>query len=148
MEAEVKIQELRLDNLLKRGDDIVVVSAIFRSHFNCDNYENGIDYGNNHQNNYQPIPLTEEWLLKLGFEHTKTDAPMWINSFCINIPARWGNRLVIEAKVEDSEYGGIEAYLILTHARALRVEKKYRYVHEVQNLYYALTQTELQLAAK
>jgi hypothetical protein len=75
-----------------------------------------------------------------------TGPPIWIDSFSIEIPADWGNRLMIEAKRE--ELGkGIEAYLILTHARALRVQRKYQYVHQIQNLYFLLTGSELQISS-
>lgn len=61
------LKELRIRNLLMYGDKLVEVSAIFRSHFNCESMD-GISYGNSIQSNFKPIPLTEEWLLKFGFE--------------------------------------------------------------------------------
>lgn len=92
----------------------------------------------------KPIQLTEEWLLRFGFTHTLLNDDFKIDSWCIRIPCDWGNQLIIEAKVEEIDKG-IEAYLIATHARALRVQRKYQYAHQLQNLYFVLTGEELTL---
>jgi hypothetical protein len=56
----MKTQDLRIDNYLEFKGKIVQVDWI-------DKYDN---IGHNHNSNplkmYNPIPLTEEWLLKLG----------------------------------------------------------------------------------
>jgi hypothetical protein len=68
----------------------------------------------------QPIPLTEEWLLKFGFTHENT----------IGGWSKWSNKkmklLDMKFYFESSEY-------------FIRVE----YVHQLQNLYFALTGEEL-----
>ena len=64
--------ELRIGNKLyiPSLDTEVNVSAIFFTYFMCrDNNE--IVFGESLTQNYQPIPLTEEWLLKFGFEKHK-----------------------------------------------------------------------------
>lgn len=116
----MEAQELRIGNLLKRGYDIVEVSAIFRSHFNCTNKQTGVDYGNNHQSNYIPIPLTPEWLERFGFTNPNID---WIyEKYPIKVNV--GNRNEVSV-----------------HHKACRCE----YIHQLQNLYFALTGTELTL---
>jgi hypothetical protein len=72
----------------------------------------------------QPIPLTEEWLLKFGFDgYDKA-----INDNLITIKGEtaliWG------------ELGS-------TYSHAFHAPCKY--VHQLQNLYYALTGTELEI---
>ena len=69
-----------------------------------------------------PIPLTEEWLLKFGFEKTTNEyydknngLVIWIDGQFINI--EWKDRFLIS----------------------------YTYVHQLQNLYFALTNTELEI---
>ena len=120
MKAEVTINELRLNNLLKRGEDVVIVSAIFRSHFNCVNQESGIDYGNNHQNNYQPIPLTEEWLLKFGFQD---------------------RFLLCDNHKIDYEITERSEIIFWLNENGINLE----FVHQLQNLYFALTGEELKI---
>lgn len=72
--------------------------------------------------NYNPIPLTEEWLLKLGFE---TDHIEWWNGIiCLGI-------------FKD----GI--YYLPTDQISFRIGKEIEYVHQLQNLYFALTGEEL-----
>ena len=67
----------------------------------------------------KPIPLTEEWLLKFGFE-TK-DKVFWdVGNF----------------RVGQDRWGGYD-YV------SRRVDIDLKYVHQLQNLYFALTGEEL-----
>jgi hypothetical protein len=89
---------------------------------------------------YEPIPLTEEWLLKLGFEKDG------FNAF---------NKSIALHKRQYKVLCFSGDYLFLREANTdLRHEdslctlwnkdiKKQFYVHELQNLYYALTGKEL-----
>jgi hypothetical protein len=71
-------------------------------------------------NNTEPIPLTEEWLLKLGFKNEHNPIYFSIDGF------------YIEYKNDEftTEVGEC-SYLVL------------EYVHQLQNLYFALTGEEL-----
>ena len=81
--------------------------------------------------NYKPIPLTEEWLLKFGFIHAHTcwyekgllDTECWFLTF--NITS--GGKVTLSTDREEHFLRTIE------------------YVHQLQNLYFALTQKELQI---
>lgn len=64
---------------------------------------------------YEPIPITEEWLLKLGFDKDG-QAP---------------GRLIL-----DCEFGNVEIWLNGSNQLC-------EYVHQLQNLYFALTGKEL-----
>lgn len=67
------------------------------------------------------IPLTEEWLKKFGFVRLKNwqDSWMWLVNFGINFHAgSW-------------------------HWNDMSKSKKIEYVHQLQNLYFALTGEEL-----
>lgn len=67
----------------------------------------------------EPIPLTEEWLLRLGAEAIETPH---------DIQYRIKDRLFVLRGFVFCDYGsGV----------------KILYVHQLQNLYFALTQTEL-----
>lgn len=83
---------------------------------------NTIDYKDlEYISQYRPIPLTEEWLLKFGFE--KVWHEFFLNGFCI-------------FKDSDNFYyslrdeGMMDVCII--------------YVHQLQNLYNALTGQELE----
>lgn len=69
----------------------------------------------------KPIPLTEKWLLKFGFE--KDDYLYYKDSFTYNIISK---ELYYKSKYP------IKA-------------KDIKYVHELQNLFFAITGTELEL---
>lgn len=71
---------------------------------------------------HRQIPLTEEWLLKFGFE---TD----------NI--EWWNGLISIGIYKDG------LFFCPTEEIHVRIGKKIQYVHQLQNLYFALTGEEL-----
>lgn len=69
---------------------------------------------------YQPIPITEEWLVKLGFINWDINA--WINKISLHKQ---------DGVYWHHSYSGHEICL--------------EYVHQLQNLYFALTGEELQI---
>ena len=73
---------------------------------------------------YQPIPLTEEWLLKFGFEK----------------PAHsWGNDIIHLSEWDDFPLNWCVA---INKNNAILVQKL-KYIHQLQNLYFVLTGEEL-----
>jgi len=74
--------------------------------------------------NYEPIPLTEEWLLKFGFKHIKDN---WYNLFA--------NQNTFNVYVFDEM--GFRVKIVSQSICVLQ------YVHQLQNLYFALTNEEL-----
>jgi len=72
---------------------------------------------------YNPIPLTQEWLLKFGFEKDEDEEGTWYNQIAL--------------------YEGNECFnynaSFFEHDNFVSIE----YVHQLQNLYYALTGLEL-----
>ena len=75
-----------------------------------------------HYNHVSGIPLTEKWLLKFGF--SDNGAPEWVRDLSnYNI----GNDTI--------QYIKNDSWKCI----------KIRYVHQLQNLYFALTGTELNL---
>lgn len=74
---------------------------------------------------YEPIPITEEWLLKFGFEKS--------NKYCFS-----NHKLIIESLMGDR------------HSCRYRVNpdesiwiSELHYVHQLQNLYFSLVGEEL-----
>lgn len=71
------------------------------------------------------VPLTEEWLLKFGFEEVDYAGG------CYNLGI---------VCIDTSDFNCV--------VNGKWLDVKIQYVHQLQNLYYALTQTELQLTEK
>ena len=74
----------------------------------------------------EPIPLTEEWLLKFGFEGDKSK--IWFTNNLISINPSKG---YIHLEHSDDSDQWITLDICCEH------------VHQLQNLYFALTSTEL-----
>jgi hypothetical protein len=75
--------------------------------------------------NYVPIPLTEEWLLKFGFTRKEYIMLGEIHfDYCLN-------NLSIELQNQ------------WIYFKKVQIERKSLFVHELQNLYFALTGEEL-----
>ena len=77
-------------------------------------------------NEIQPIPLTEEWLLKFGF---KKEGQLYVKDF-------FGDYIGVDA---DDFSVGTYAFGRIAHAPQPTLMN----VHQLQNLYFALTGEEL-----
>jgi hypothetical protein len=78
---------------------------------------------------YKPIPLTEEWLLKFGFVY--------------NIDSYYKRHTESETNFDwDIETG---LYIIDDNGLVLKDISHIEYVHQLQNLYFALTGEELEV---
>lgn len=110
----MKSNELRLGNWVKELDgNTMQIEYISDIH---------------HAANLEPIPLTEEWLIKFGFEWDKSQKDYYIN-------IEEDNQICINLKEQVFYIGcGFEWGA---------VKGKSKYVHQLQNLYFALTGEEL-----
>jgi hypothetical protein len=91
------------------------------------------------------IPLTEDWLLKFGFEKTKVRG-LYDNSFLMH------NVLKSDLYFRPSYQGGYYwGFITPDSITASEIEHEFydakpvQYVHQLQNLYFALTGEELTL---
>ena len=120
----MKASELRIGNYYK-GDvlepnefDIILANDILELDIDpLDDY-------------YKPIPLTEEWLLKLGF----VEGSYLYKNYKVKAGDYWNSVKFYEGEWcynnDDSDAG---CYFLTT----------IKYVHELQNLYFAINKTEL-----
>jgi len=133
----MEAKELRLGNYVyvEAFDSIATISALGKVPNLIENaYSNyigfdieGIGYG---QNACNPIPITEEWLVKFGFE-----------------------KVIIYSVVEQIHYQNSNCWIyliqngfefeLITKGGRFNLFKTYKYVHELQNLYFAITGEEL-----
>ena len=82
----------------------------------------------------KPIPITEEWLLKFGFAKEQVT----VNDIIINIYRLGDYEISIYLQGNETQKG-----YYLPHSLQSRAYIKY--VHQLQNLYFSLINTELKL---
>ncbi len=118
----MQAKELRIGNLLKRADDSI---------FTVDG--NDIKLISEWKNPFaplpSPIPLTEEWLLKFGFEIVKSEKSRYVGEKVYWHPST-------RTFAVDSNNGDLLAWPDMEVRRIF-------FVHQLQNIYFALTGQEL-----
>ena len=111
----MKPEELRIGNWVQYGGCLVNKGLPHEIE--------AVDFWDGTQD-YRPLPLTEEWLLKFGFKKDKT----WTGD-------------VFENKKGDRVCLGAQMYVA---SESVKVDCP-KNVHQLQNLYYALTGEELKI---
>jgi hypothetical protein len=123
----MKASELRIGNLVRNNMNGEILKP-------CDVLCYGINTYNIVGLNYgfiEPIPLTEEWLLKFGFEKVNNELT---NIAPLNLPCTFN--------LPNTPFSFCQGKLILiTGTGDFCVNTEY--VHQFQNLYFALTGEEL-----
>jgi hypothetical protein len=115
----MKAKELRIGNLLYNDNVVVTIDA--RTIFDI--------WDDAGLKKYKPIPLTEEWLLKLGFEKIYES----------NYRLKFDHKIHMEcgydfSKVEDKSEEGFRYF-----GKYIKIQ----HVHQLQNLFYSLCGEEL-----
>ena len=131
----MKASELRIGNFISSCFPISVVIGIDdEGVIDTAYYEHGkgVDYTSEWHSNegsINPIPLTEEWLVKLGYSDTNDEmynGNIWM----------LGDDIHVSPVVSST---GIHGLLIYGYLKYF----EYVYVHQLQNLYHSLTGEEL-----
>lgn len=127
----MKITELRLGNYIHIRDNKVIK----------------VDIGTlidieTHQGLFSPIPLTEEWLVDFGFSPTTcSDKPNWSYNY--------HDLTYYDLQLNEDKYYDLSLLSSYIENEDIYVElfpynnPKVKFVHELQNLYFALTGKEL-----
>jgi len=118
----MKVNELRIGNLVYCKGIIDIIGGV-----EDNNYYTEKHYHGNTNEDLKPIPLTEEWLLKCGFT---TDYPTYKDKF-FTIKNRFNINSFNFGKGFKLNTSGCFEY------------KPIKYLHELQNIYFALTGNEL-----
>ena len=118
----MKASELRIGNLVNYGRVTSEVSRVDKLFFYVEASETPT-FSKDEGRGATPIPLTEEWLFKFGFERNGKKLTFWKIDL-----------------VEDEE--GIFSF------DEARIYIDVKYVHQLQNLYFALTGEELTLKSE
>jgi hypothetical protein len=115
----------------------------------------GIDLGNNGdaivctdkfgigETDIKPIPLNEEWLLKFGFESWNCKGSEWIFEKVIYKDLDIEQKMIISSSgtcciEEQEDHPEVEVQKFI-------IRPDVQYVHQLQNLYFALTGQELEI---
>ncbi|KAA2223021.1 hypothetical protein [Chryseobacterium sediminis] len=118
-------QELRLGNLIGYDGKIFKVKEIRNYIIVCDRGKGNVDFTSKE---IEPIELTEEWLLKFGFEKKAE------HNLKLDVLTRSIIHAYTHGKVE-IELGNRSGYSF--------GYPEVQFVHQLQNLYFALTGEEL-----
>lgn len=127
----MKSNELRLGNLIKIGGNTLDTYQTFKPSKVNLAILNEIERENEERPDailsvFQPIPLTEEWLLKFGFEWSIFHQAFHKDNFVFDL----------------NEFD-VGIYSMTTFKRGHVLNQRIEYVHQLQNLYFALTGEEL-----
>lgn len=130
----MKASELRIGNLIQLNpsrnwvgttfNDPIKIESISELGINYSNYpEMGVSWDSLEDSKYVPIPITEDWLLKFGFIGSK----YWKH-----------HKLLFSIQKYSNGY-----YVVLTDDEddSFKID----HIHQLQNLYFALTGEELQI---
>ncbi|WP_288373977.1 hypothetical protein [uncultured Chryseobacterium sp.] len=115
-------QDLRLGNLVQYDGKIFKVKEIRNYIIVCDRGKGNVDFT---VNEISPIELTEDWLLKFGYEPTTL--------------GYWSNGK-IEIGYTTTDDNIHYEYISITHKTEMT---NLKYVHQLQNLFFAFTGEEL-----
>jgi hypothetical protein len=118
----MEIKELRIGNYISPlGIGVTKVEGF------CiwDNLIQSSNFAERSIEDFEPIPLTEEWLIKFGLKQSNLDIKRF---YLLGTDLYFFNNKKIIFNAESS---------------SLYVELKY--VHQLQNLYFSITQTELEI---
>lgn len=128
----MKSTDLRVGNLAQTAFGIVEYRGVSPDKPNLlfVKYSNGIDV-REHIDDIKPIPLTEEWLVKFGFENTYSELTYKEYDF-----KKFGVEINSDIMTVSYNYGNDVEWVNFTHIK---------HVHTLQNLYHALTGEELEL---
>lgn len=122
----MKKEELMYGNKLLFLNEVVTFSHISQIRedgiFWIKTIESKIDSKSFH---FKPIPITEEWLLKFGFVQSQ------------DIDTIFGLKL--------NDFWYINEFQIRNNFNSILLDFELKYVHQLQNLYFALTGTHLKL---
>lgn len=138
MEQKIKAGDLRIGNLIDHSfNGIVKVNGIHPSldklHIDCVKEQGEGKKAWRDIKEFSPIPLTEEWLVRFGFEYDDEFE---------------GNVYDSDLGVSIGVSGDITYFMGNLETMWTDVLQETKYVNQLQNLYFALTGEELTLNDK
>ncbi len=123
----IKASDLRLGNWVSKEGENVKVYAI---------QQDMISYKNHHYSGisfFEPIPITPDILIKCGFRETENDFFIYLNKHELNTDKIMFSKHYNFIRVEFSGRRPTPGLL-----------KHIKYLHQLMNLFYTLTNTEIE----
>jgi hypothetical protein len=118
----LSVQSFKMD-ILRKGDNHELTMS---------------DFDNDLEDCFEPIKLTEEWLIKFGFESYSTH----VNYNELQIKNKKPNKHIVVRLGIQNKY-----FSVFNHSECdfteLQFIRQLDFVHQLQNLYFALTGEEL-----
>lgn len=143
---KLQANEFRIGNLVKYEGNVYAIDSISKEFPTLNTMEFGV--GVVDWDNIEPIPLTEEWLVKFGFE------PLPFANILNSYNKSIGRNRILSV----TNCGTPNEMIWICELNATDSEKiddlvcirnydydKYTHVHQLQNLYFTLTNEELTL---
>ena len=134
----MKAEELRIGNFVKADKDDYqgIVSAILSDELVEVTYPSGVT-ASEYPEELAPIPLTEDWLLRAGFRKQINKGFVTFHNYVC----------MTDFYLRESFKGGYYfGFIINGRHYEFNDATNYEYVHQLQNLYFALTGDELTFA--
>ena len=127
----IKAKELRIGNLATIDGNVVEIYEVTHSVIEIANGAEPYSI-----NDIEPIPITEDWLLKFGFEIQKTTT----KSYHIDCSNGWDSVIFADMQPEGDFWIGIRS---ISDGENYVLHTDVKHVHQIQNLYFSLTGDEL-----
>jgi hypothetical protein len=121
----MKAKDYRIGNLVEYDDRVFEIHSIADTYPTINTSEFGI--GVVEWYNIKPIKITEEWLLGMGFRKDNETDYRWLLNY--------NSSDIFAYDIDDNTISVSETWEF----------GKRMYVHELQNLFYALTKEELKI---
>ncbi len=139
----IDLKELRLGNIVLLDNVVCPPNFICGRPVKLDIFPEGEIYNDPKLSPIQAIPLTEDWLLKFGFQSTyeefdEEDFPCVVEYWLFTDS-------VTRFEIDYATKTGYTVNIAnVPTGHALIIRRKLEYVHQLQNLYFALTGKELE----
>lgn len=124
-------RELMMGNLLQIEGNPVEVIKIFEIHLEV--HSDIFQFWDVEIEEVEPIPLTEEWLVRMGFTYTNSKFADYPRLLSIQI----SNTEYLQFEDDEFFIASLSGHQVVT------LWNQPKYVHQIQNLYFALTKEEL-----
>lgn len=128
----INSSELKIGNLIQWNEEVPAIVAVTGIH------KDSIDFDGQYKGlmsveRFNPIPLTDDWISKLGFENSEKE---------FGIGFYHPNTMLFELYRKNKEFG---YYYSVRHSNSMVyvLSEHLKYVHQLQNLYFCLTGQEL-----
>jgi len=130
----MEAKELRIGNLVNNAMKVTEIDS-FGINGYYDEAQGGMNYNEYgcRLDEIKPIELTKEWLIKFGFENENRDSSEWNNYDSCPEHSICG------------EFNEIQGEFYFTAGEGIKMSVAIKYVHQLQNLYFALKGQELTL---